>query len=165
MIISKCKDKRHMFCSVSGSNELEALKRIFFQTWKRWSSKFYSQNFGGWFPPKHPQLLYQSEIFWLWLCQTCCQIQMTQKWLELQESLKFVNNSISTPRDPVSPSDNGNGTSILCVLEVIVDPNHPLTFGEPGSLGNSQSINLMIWSIPKDFFPQKRSRSNWVDVF
>ena len=108
-----------MFCIVLQCFRIKrawSTEEDIFQTWKRWSSKLYSQNFGGWFPPKHPQLLYQSEIFWFWLCQTCCQIQLTQNWLELQESLKFVNNSIS---------------------------------------GNSQSINLMIWSIPRNFFPRK----------
>ena len=42
----------------------------------------------------------------------------------------------TNPRDPGSPSENGNGTySKYYVEEVIVHPNHPLTFGEPGSLG------------------------------
>ncbi len=29
-----------------------------------------------------------------------------------------------------SPSENGNGTEILCVSEVIIYPNHHLTFGD-----------------------------------
>ena len=42
----------------------------------------------------------------------------------------------TNPRNPGSPSENGNGTySKYYVEEVIVHPNHPLTFGAPGSLG------------------------------
>ena len=40
-------------------------------------------------------------------------------------AMNYVQN-MYYPRDPCSPSENGNGTQILCVLEVIGHPNHQL---------------------------------------